>query len=111
MEKNLTFDETLADETTLTGTVTYTCLKNSERLKYLDGSSLDMKSGKVKKEIEFSADLMELAATRIKKVDLEYDGSKINAVTQLEYYNFGMQVLTKVATELLQGPQLPKKSK
>ena len=87
-------------------------LRNTERLKYLDQSGLDLAAGTLKEgsEIEFSADLMDLAVKQIEEVKLEYMGNKIGKVENLEFYSFGMTVLSDVAQVLLRGPVLEKKS-
>lgn len=110
MKKVITFDEKNDDGTVLKGIVEFEHMKNSDRLKYLDGTSIDLKTGQVKQELTFSADLMNLAAARISTVKLDYDGQKITKKNDLEYYPFGVQVLSKVAVEILQGPTFPKKS-
>lgn len=110
MKSTVSFDEKLKDGSELKGMVEFEYMKNSDRLKYLDSADLDMKSGKIKKEITFSADLMNLAAARISTIKLELDGRKITQKSDLEYFSFGIEVLSRVAKEILEGPKFAKKS-
>lgn len=110
MKQVIEFDETLASGDTLKGVVEVEHMKNTDRIKYLDSAGIDLKTGEVKKELTFSADLMNLAAARISTIKLDYNGTKVTKKADLEYYPFGMEVLSKVSTVVLEGPKFPKKS-
>jgi len=108
--KKLCHIDTEIEDKKLKGVVEYKCLKNSDRLKYLDSSGIDLSTGKpTSSEITFTAELMDLAAARIETVKLDFDGAKVTKKQDLEYFGFGMAVLSQVATEILQGPTLGKK--